>query len=121
MKNSFQSKDIDLFNPHRMIKDLNETPDINGMQNRISKELNEEALQKMIDNLKEVKMDFTCFRQAREIKNKNPAYYREWNIDQVGNWIDSIENGKYSDYSATMKTAMEHHRFYCCHIKITWY
>ena len=47
----------------------------------------------------------------------DPDCYREWNIDDVGNWIDSIENGKFSEYTETMTNAMKEHNLMAADIK----
>ena len=100
---------VQLFDPARMMKLLNEQCDANKMTDwdDILKQLDKEALPLIIDNLQKVQTGIDDFKKAREMKKNDPDYYCEWDINQVVDWIDSIENGKFSDYSAKIKTVMQ--------------
>ena len=81
------------------------------------KDLDEEILSRMIDNLSNIKSKIGDLRNDREIKKRDPEYYQDWSIEDVGNWIDTIENGKFSDYSQQLKDGMQKHGLTAADIK----
>ena len=81
------------------------------------KDLDEKILSRMMDNLSNIKSKIGNLRNDREKKRSDPEYYKDWSIEDVGKWIDNIENGKFSDYSQELKGGMKKHDLTAADIK----
>ena len=91
-----------VFDPAHMIKVLNEKCDTEDKMKHC-----DDVLKEISNNLKKVQKDIDDFTKAREMKNNDPDYHVD--IDQVGDWIDSIEKGQFSKYSQTIKVGMQNY------------
>ena len=81
------------------------------------KQLDEQMLSRVIDNLVNVKSKIGDLRNDREKKRCDVEYYQDWSIQDIGHWIDSIENGKFSEYSQELIDGMEKHDLTAADIK----